>query len=151
MPSIRAMIIPADHISRTDTGKWNVNGIYNYACTITDEIILLPRLYIRMQFERIGVFPCRLSIADRSKAPHLPPGFAVDFSATVTADNRNVAETMIELPLLRVPAPVPASERAPGSAVKVGFLFDLVVDGESVASLDFDTIFIGPPAQANIP
>lgn len=142
------MIIPADHISRTDTGKWNVNGIYNFAVTATDELILAPRLYVRMQFEHIGVFRCKLQLSDRSRDPRMDPGFEVCFDANVTADNRNVAEASIELPVLHVPAPVPLAERAPGSAVKVGFLFQLIIEDESVASLDFDAIFVGPPMQA---
>jgi hypothetical protein len=147
-PVISAAIIPVDFIDRNVNGKFILHGIYTNAYTFSDELVLSIRVYIRMRFERLGKFPCKLQFSDRSHAPNMPPGFEVTFEANVTEDNMHACEAAIEFPQLHVQTPVPASMR--GSPVKRAFLITLLCDGEIVESHNFDTIFAVPPAQARM-
>jgi hypothetical protein len=150
IPAIRAMIIPADYITRTHDNKWIINGTYNMAQTIGDEISVTMRLYIRMQFERTGRYAFKLHVADRSVSPNMPPALEVTFETFITEMNQNVHEMAVELPHLRVPAPVPAVQRPTGTAVKNAFLISLICGDDVIASLNFDAVFHGPPAQVRM-
>lgn len=145
LTEIRGTLILCDHVYRTDQGKWVIAGTYSHWQTPNDELAL-PYLhaYVRLQVERPGTYPLQLTMIDRSQAPNSRPMLEAAMDVVINEQHTAAFEMGLHLPELRIKAPVPFRERAPGSVIALHTLLWLRVKGIDVASCHLDFHFTGP-------
>lgn len=146
MREIRGTLILCDQVYRTDQGKWVIAGTYSHWQTVNDELTLHSlNAYIRLQFERPGTYPLRLTMHDRGQSPNAAPMMEARAQITIGDAQLPIFEMGIQLPELRIAAPVKFKDRPPGSRQALRTLLWLKVQEIDVASCHLDFIFVGPP------
>jgi len=73
MPPIIATLITADYLNRTAEGKWNIMGAHNASQSMSDDIVIVTKMYIRLKFEHLGLHEFKITFTDRTLAPNIPP------------------------------------------------------------------------------
>jgi len=149
MNEIRGTLILADNVYRTENGKWIISGTYSYWQT-TQDVLVIPMLatYVRLQFERFGVYRCRVAVTDKMAPPHQPPVINTQFDVTINEATPRMFEAGLQLPEIRQRGPIPLADRLPGSATKMSLLISLSCNDHDIASNDLDLVFCGPPLPA---
>jgi hypothetical protein len=145
MHEIRGTLIICDHVYRTEQGKWIIAGTYSTWQTSQDELVPFLHAYIRLQFERSGSYPCRLTMIDRAQPPQAAPMLEAVFDVNQVQESLPVFEMGLQLPELRIHAPVPFAKRPPGSLIALRTMLSLRVKDTDVASCHLDFQFAGPP------
>ncbi len=146
MNEIRGTLILCDHVYRTDQGKWVIAGTYTHWQTSNDELVVpFLQTYVRLQLERPGTYPCRMTLVDRAQPPNARPMMEASFDVNMSDPRVPVFEMGVQLPELRITAPVPFKQRQPGSTIALHTLLWLNVKGTEVASCRLDFLFAGPP------
>lgn len=149
MNEIRGTLILADNVYHTDKGKWIISGTYSFWQTHQEELVIpMMSVYVRLQFERLGTYRCRVSISDRMAPPHVPPVINTQFEVKITETTPRLFEAGLQLPEIRQRGPIPVADRAPGSATKVSLLIALSCNEHDIASNDLDLVFCGPPLSS---
>ncbi len=148
MHEIRGTLILCDHVYRTDQGKWVIAGTYSTWQTAQDVLVPFLHAYIRLQFEHPGTYPCELAMVDRGLPPQAPPMLMVRFEVVQSQANPPLFEMGLQLPELRITAPVPYAQRAPGTHIALRTLLALRVKDTDVASCHLDFQFAGPAPPA---
>ena len=148
MHEIRGTLIICDHVYRTDQGKWIIAGTYSSWQTAQDELVPFLHAYIRLQFERSGSYHCRLTMVDRAQPPQAQPMLEATFDVQQALESQPVFEMGLQLPELRIAAPIPYAKRPPGSSIALRTLLSLRVKDTDVASCQLDFLFTGPPGPA---
>jgi hypothetical protein len=152
MNEIRGTLILCDQVYRTDQGKWIIAGTYTNWQTSNDELAVpFLQAYVRLQFERPGNYPCRLTLVDRAQAPQARPMIEAKFDVNMADPQVPVFEMGLQLPELRITAPVPYQQRKPGSVIALHTLLWLTVKDTEVASCRLDFLFSGPPLPGQPP
>lgn len=145
LQSIRGTLILADQVYRTDQGKWIIAGTYTHWQTPNDELVLHSiQAYIRLQVERPGTYPMRLTMMDRGAPPNARPMLEAQAEIAISEQQVPVFEMGLHLPELRIPAPIPAKDRQVGSVLAIRTLLWLTVSGTDVASCHLDFHFTKP-------
>lgn len=149
---VRGTLILADQVYRTDQGKWIIAGTYTHWQTPNDELMLHGiQAYIRLQVERPGSYPLKLTMMDRGAPPNARPMLELQAEIAISEQQVPVFEMGLHLPELRIPAPIPAVERAVGSVLAIRTLLWLTVSGVDVASCHLDFHFTKPPTPPTGP
>src|ERR1043165_888904 len=145
MHDVRGTLILADQVYRTDQGKWIIAGTYTHWQTPNDELVLHSlQAYIRLQVERPGSYPMKLTMMDRGAPPNARPMLEAQAEIAINETQVPVFEMGLHLPELRIPAPIPAQEREVGSLLAIRTLLWLTVSGVDVASCHLDFHFTKP-------
>ena len=146
MNEIRGTLILCDNVYRTDQGKWVIAGTYAQWQT-TQDALTLPFLhaYVRLQFEHPGTYQCQLTMVDKAQPPQSVPMLSAQFDVSQPSSNPPVFEMGLQLPELRIQAPVPFSQRPPGSLIILHTQLWLRVRQTEIASCALDFHFAGPP------
>ena len=148
---IRGTLILADQVYRTDTGKWIIAGTYTQWQTPNDELVLHTiQAYIRLQVERPGTYPMKLTMMDRGAAPNARPMLEAQAEIVINETQVPVFEMALHLPELRIPAPILAKDREVGSVLAIRTLLWLTVSGVDVASCHLDFHFTKPPTGTGL-
>ena len=147
MRDIRGTLILCDQVYRTDKGKWVIAGTYTHWQTPNDELILHSlQAYIRLQCERPGTYPMRLTMIDRAGPPNATPMLDARTEIIVNETQVPVFEMGLHLPELRIAAPILSKDREPGSLLAIRTLLWLTVSGVDVASCHLDFTFTKAPS-----
>jgi hypothetical protein len=143
--SIRGTLILCDQVYRTDQGKWVIAGTYTQWQTPNDELVMHSlQAYVRLQVERPGTYPMRLTMMDRGAPPNARPMMEAQIEVIVNESQIPVFEMGLHLPELRIAAPIPAKDRQVGSVLALHTLLWLTVSGTDVASCNLDFLFTKP-------
>jgi hypothetical protein len=146
LSGVRGTLIVCDHVYQDRSGKFIIAGTYSAWRTREDELRIAPfAAYVRLQVDRPGDYPCTITVIDRIAAPNQTPLLRLDMHVHIGEAQIPVCEAAIQLPDLRIRAPVPAAERAPGSLHMIRTLVLLTSGDQDIASCPLDFQFV-PPA-----
>ena len=106
MQNIRGTLILADQVYRTRDDKWVIAGTYNSWSTPGKRLQIHGfRVYLRIQVDTPGIYPCRVLLIDRIMPPTVPPIQELQFDAPI-ASPLSPFEAALCLPELEVKCPV---------------------------------------------